>query len=132
MKLLVKFGDFFQDHPGITNVFEDEIRTTSAKPIHVKNRQISYAYSMEETLKKEVSDMLNMDISETSDSPYCSSIVIVPKKDGTNRFCIDFLLLKNQFIFDSEPMPNADEMFFKLAGHKFFSNFICQKDIVRL
>lgn len=69
---------------------------------------------MEETVNKEVSDMLNMNIIE-------SSVVIVPKKDGTNRFCIDFRLLNNQTIFDSEPMPDADEMFSKLAGHKFFS-----------
>lgn len=90
-----------------------------------KNRQIPY--SMEETVNKEVSDMLNMNIIESSDSPYCSPVVIVPKKDGTNRFCIDFRLLNNQTIFDSEPMPDADEMFSKLAGHKFFSKIDLSK-----
>ena len=40
--------------------------------------------------------MLQMKIIEHSDSPYCSPIVIVPKKDGTNRFCIEFRLLNNQ------------------------------------
>ncbi|XP_052692422.1 uncharacterized protein LOC128170699 isoform X2 [Crassostrea angulata] len=125
MKLLFKFDDVFQDSPGITSVLEHEIRTTSAKPIHVKNRQIPY--SMEETVNKEVSDMLKMNIIESSDSPYCSPVVIVPKKDGTNRFCIDFRLLNNQTIFDSEPMPDADEMFSKLAGHKFFSKIDLSK-----
>ncbi|XP_065939358.1 uncharacterized protein [Magallana gigas] len=124
MKLLLKFDDVFQDRSGITSVLEHEIRTTSAKPIHVKNRQIPY--SMEETVNKEVSDMLKMNIIESSDL-YCSPVVIVPKKDGTNRFCIDFRLLNNQTIFDSEPMPDADEMFSKLAGHTFFSKIDLSK-----
>lgn len=43
------------------------------------------------------------------------------KKDNTNRFCIDFRSLNKYTVFDAEPMPNPEDMFSKLAGHKYFS-----------
>jgi hypothetical protein len=60
-------------------------------------------------------------ILQTSTSPYSSPIVIVKKKDNTNRFCIDFRALSSQTMLDAEPMPTAEEMFAKLAGYKYFS-----------
>nr|XP_022307941.1 uncharacterized protein LOC111113940 [Crassostrea virginica] len=125
LALLNRYADVLQDKPGTTDVLEHDIRTVSDKPVHVKNRQIPY--SLEETVNKEVNDMLQMNIIEHSDSPYCSPVVIVPKKDGTNRFCIDFRLLSNQTVFDSEPMPDANEMFSKLAGHRCFSKIDLSK-----
>lgn len=75
---------------------------------------------MEEIVNKEVSDMLKMNIIEFFDFLYCLLVVIVFKKDGINRFCIDFCLLNNQIIFDLELMLDVDEMFFKFVGYKFF------------
>ena len=73
--------------------------------------------------------MLQMNIIKHSDSPYCSPILIVPQKYGINRFCIDLRLLNNQTVFDLEPMPDANEIFSKLAGHRYFSNIDLQRDI---
>ena len=123
--LLQNFDDVLQSKPGITNVLEHDIRMVNEKPVQVKNRQIPY--KMEESINKEVSEMLKMNIIEPSESPFCSPVVIVPKKDGTNRFCVDYRLLNSQTIFDSEPMPDSDEMFSKLAGHKFFSKIDLSK-----
>lgn len=121
MGMVSKYGDVLQDKPGVTNVLEHDIRMVSEKPIYVKNRSIPF--SLKDTVNKEVNDMLKLEIIEPSESPFCSPIVIVPKKDGTNRFCIDFRLLKRlQTIFYSEPIPDADEMYPKPAGHKYFSN----------
>ena len=72
---------------------------------------------MEENINKEVSEMLKLNIIEPSESPFCSTVVIDPKKDSTNRFCVDYRLLYNQTVFDSEPIPDSEEMFSKLAGH---------------
>ncbi len=65
--------------------------------------------------------MLDADIIEESDSPYSSPVVLVKKKDNTYRFCIDFRILNKITIFDNEPMPEADDIFTKLAGDMFFS-----------
>lgn len=99
----------------------------SERPIYVKNRSIQF--SLEDTVNKEVNDMLKLEIIEPAESPFCSPIVIVPKKDGTNRFCIDFRLLNRQTIFDSEPVPDADEMNAKFAGHSTFPKLTCQRVI---
>lgn len=98
----------------------------SERPIYVKNRSIPF--SLEDTVNKEVNDMLKLEIIEPSESPFSSPIiVIVPKKDGTNRLCIDFRLLNRQTIFDSEPIPDADEMYAKFAGQKYFSKIDLSK-----
>lgn len=129
MGMVSKYGDVLVDKPGVTNVLEHDIRMVSEKPIYVKNRSIPF--SLEDTVNKEVNDMLKLEIIEPSKSPFCSPIVIVPKKDGTNRFCIDFRLLNRQTIFDSEPIPDADEMYSmpNLLDISTFPKLTCQRVI---
>ena len=45
--------------------------------------------AVRETLKGEISEMLKLRIIQESDSPYASSIVLVKKKDGSNRLCVE-------------------------------------------
>lgn len=71
--------------------------------------------------------MIQMGVIENSDSPCRFPIVMIKKKDGTNRCCIDFRLLNRITIFDAEPMPNAEEMFAKVSGHKYFSRLDLSK-----
>ena len=47
-----------------------------------------------ETIKGEIKEMIDLDIVEPSDSPYCS-VHVVKKKDNSNRFCIDFNALSS-------------------------------------
>ena len=95
------------------------------KPVQVKNRHIQHM--MEENIKTKLNNMMKMNFIDPSESSFCLQVVIVPKKDGTNRFCDDYRLLNSQTIFDSEPMPDSDVMFSKLAGHKFFSTIELSK-----
>lgn len=124
-ELLNDFPDVFSDKPGCTDLLEHEIRLSTDIPIRIKPYPIPY--SLISTVNDEVTKMLELNVIEPSSSPYCFPIVIVKKKDSTNRFCIDFRTLNSQTIFDAEPMPNADEMFSKLAGHKFFSRLDLSK-----
>ena len=64
--------------------------------------------------------MLEADIIEPSKSPYCTPVMIANKKDGSNKFCIDFRKLNFITKFDAEPMANADDIMAKLSGCKFF------------
>ena len=68
-----------------------------------------------------------MNIVEPSNSPYASPVVLVKKKDGTNRFCIDFRKINKLTIFDAEPLPNPDEIFSKLSKDQYFSKFDLSK-----
>jgi len=124
-ELIHSFPDVFSDRPGCTDLLEHDIKLSTETPIRMRPYPIPY--SMIDTVNTEVSKMLNLGVIQTSTSPYSSPIVIVKKKDNTNRFCIDFRALNSQTVFDAEPMPNAEEMFAKLAGYKYFSRIDLSK-----
>ena len=64
---------------------------------------------------------------EPSISPYSSPIVLVPKKDGSVRFCIDFRKLNKVTEFDAEPMPNMEEVINRMSGHSSIRKWIYVK-----
>lgn len=86
--LLCKYSDILTDAPGLTTLAKHEIRLTSEKP--VRSKPYPLPFTSRETVCEEVRKMLETGIIEPSTSPYTSPIVIVKKKDGSNRFRIDF------------------------------------------
>lgn len=70
-------------------------------------------------LKEEVKVMLDLDIIEPSRSECCSPVVLVPKKDGSLRFCVDFSKLNAVSAFDPYPMPRVDVLFERLGKAKY-------------
>ena len=86
--LLAKFPDVFTDLPGTTDIVEHEIVVTTDKPIRSKPYPVPF--SLKKDIKKEIDNMLKMDIIEHSNSPYSSPVVLVKKQDGSYRFCCDF------------------------------------------
>ena len=65
--------------------------------------------------------MLEMGAIRDSKSPFSSNVVIVRKKDGSIRFCIDYRKLNQHTIKDAYPIPRVDDTPHLLAGAKFFS-----------
>ena len=59
------------------------IDTGNSKPIKIPPRRLTYA-------KKEISKMLDDDVIEPSDSPWSAALLLVAKKDGSWRFCVDY------------------------------------------
>ena len=57
-----------------------------------------------------------------SKSPWCNAIVLVRKKDGTLRFCIDFRRLNARTKKDSFPLPRMQETMESMVGARFFSS----------
>ncbi len=72
-------------------------------------------------LKDELDIMLSMGVIEPSHSEWCSPIVLVPKKDGTLRFCTDFRQINSLSKVDPYPMPRIDEMVERLGRAKYLS-----------
>ena len=70
------------------DVFTDMPRETDDTPIRCKPYPLAYA--MREELRNKVASMLEMGVVRPSTSPYASPIVMVKKKDGSNRVCVDF------------------------------------------
>ena len=123
--LLEEFQDIFSDVPGRTNLVRHRIQLTSNVP--VRKRPYPVPYAMRQELDKEIDDMIRLGVIEPSTAAYASPMLLVRKSDGSNRPCVDFRDLNQITVFDAEPMPQADEIFAKLAGDKFFSKFDLSK-----
>lgn len=74
-----------------------------------------------EILKKQVKEWLENGIIHPSKSEYTSSVVIVPKKDGSDRVCVDFRQLNKIIVKDRFPMPLIDDCIDELAGARVYS-----------
>ena len=67
-------------------------------------------YSKRKDIQKEVESMNQMRVIEPSNSEFNAPVVLVKKKDGINRFCIDFRKLNAITKLDPEPMSNIEDL----------------------
>jgi len=72
------------------------------------------------TIDEHVEQMLQHDVIEPAASPWCSNVVMVKKKDGTMRFCIDYRRTNELIRKDKFPLPKADTCLDMLGGSRFF------------
>ncbi|KAJ8369966.1 hypothetical protein SKAU_G00099940 [Synaphobranchus kaupii] len=66
-------------------------------------------------VQQELAVMVEMGVIECSISEWCSPIFLVPKKDRTLRFCIDFSHVNAISKFDPYPMPRLDDLIERLG-----------------
>ena len=121
VSLLSHYSDVFSqgDHDiGRTNRVKHSIHTTCPAPIRQKPRRPPMGQRDE--IDKQINDMLARGIIQPSSSPWASPIVLVDKKDGTKRFCVDYRLLNQNTVKDSFPLPRIDESIDSLDGAKYF------------
>ena len=124
-KLLQSHEKVLTNLPGHTDVVKHKIELTSTQPVRGKSYPLPY--SVRDTIRKEVKDMLSLGVIQESSSPYSAPPVIVKKPDGSNRFCINYKALNAVTVFDSEPMPDPEEIFIKLNSMKYKSKFDLSK-----
>ena len=65
--------------------------------------------------------MLEQGVIKSSSSPWASPIVLVKKKDGKYRFCVDYRKLNQVTKKDAHPLPKIDDWLDALHGSKYFS-----------
>ena len=73
------------------------------------------------TVRQRVDDMLQHGVIQPSTSPWAAPIVLVKKKDGTTRFCVDYRKLKDVTRKDAYPLLRIDETRDAFAGAKVFT-----------
>ena len=113
-------ADILTTRPGVfSGNLMLEIPLTSDVPI--RRKMYNLPFSSKEVVEKEIQVMLDLEIIEPSKSPYSSPVVMVRKKDGSCRFCIDFRGLNKITVFDAEPIPNVEDLFVRLAHSRFFT-----------
>ncbi|KAI2647274.1 Retrovirus-related Pol polyprotein from transposon 17.6 [Labeo rohita] len=117
--LVGQFSDVFSHLPGQTNILHHEIRTSPG--VIVRQRPYRVPEARRQAIEEEVQQMLKLGVIEPSRSPWSSPIVMVPKPDGTLRFCNDFRKLNEVSEFDGYPMPRVDELLDRLGRARFIS-----------
>ena len=120
---LLQFVDLFpvpgSTLTGHTDAVEYTIDTGHNTPIRCAPHRISPPkIKQEETC---VAEMLAGGQIDPSDSPWSAPVVLVTKKDGGTRFCVDYRRLNLATVKDAYPLPHIDDTLDMLAGKQWFS-----------
>src|SRR6218665_441189 len=106
---------------GFTSVIQHEIDTQGEKPVRQALRR--QPLSMLPEIDRQVEDMLKQGIVEPSASEWESNVVMVKKKDGSMRFCVDYRQLNLKTRKDAHPLPLIRESLDTLGGARWYSTF---------
>ena len=104
---------------GYTEAVKHRIPVTSDVPVTQPYRRIPP--SQFEDVRQHIQELADKGVIQPSSSPYASPIVIVRKKDGSIRLCVDYRKLNAVTRKDAFPLPRIDESLDAIGGASFFS-----------
>lgn len=90
--------------------------------IPITYRPYRLPYSEREKVREIVQDLLDNDVIQESHSPYASPILLVRKKNGETRLCVDYRALNRKTLKDKYPLPRIDDLLDRLKGCQYFSS----------
>ncbi|XP_061374816.1 uncharacterized protein LOC133317039 [Gastrolobium bilobum] len=121
-QLLAEFDDIFQQPQGLPphrrHDHAIELKPGSAVPNIRPYRYPHYQKSLIESL---VSELLTARMIRPSISPYSSPVILVRKKDGSWRVCMDYRALNKLIVPDKFPIPVIEELLDELGGSSIYS-----------
>ncbi|XP_076031946.1 uncharacterized protein LOC143019850 [Oratosquilla oratoria] len=123
--LLSKYQEVFRDTPGKTDLILHDVDVGDAKPI----KQAQYRVNPQRAaiIRKEIDYMLAHGLITPAQSEWSSPVILVPKADGTQRFCVDFRRVNTVTKRDSYPLPRLEECIDRVGG----AHFITKLDLLR-
>lgn len=104
---------------GLTTLVEHEILTDSPP---IKQRYYPVSPHRQAIIDEELQKMLDSDVIEPSKSGWSSPVILVPKKDGTYRFCVDYRRLNSVTKKDAYPIPYVSAILDSLRNSKYLSS----------
>lgn len=119
---LRKFSSLFSKYDGDfgrTSIIKHSINVENPMPVREPPRKVPHLLQSE--YDQAVDSTLEKNIIEPSTSLWASGVVLVKKKDGTTRFCIDYRRLNQVTIKYAYPLPRIDDSLNQLSGTEWFS-----------
>ena len=118
---LIEFQDVFSQElvAGNCEILKHKIEVTDFKPIKQAPRRVPIHLKAE--VNKIIEEMKSQGVIEESKSPWISPVVMVKKKDGSLRFCVDYRKLNSVTVKDSYPLPRIEDILDQLSGNSWFS-----------
>jgi hypothetical protein len=108
-QILDEFAPIFnaQHSPSTTPTVRHTIRLKDDSTFRI--RPYRYSDEKKETIYQQIEKMLADRIIEPSTSEFAPPIVVVKKKDGQPRFCVDYRRLNSQTVDEATPLPRIQE-----------------------
>ncbi|PNX98954.1 retrotransposon-related protein, partial [Trifolium pratense] len=120
--LLLQFPTLFHEPKHLPPSRPSDHRITllpNSKPVNV--RPYRYPYFQKNEIERQIHTMLSTNLIQPSRSSFSSPVLLVKKKDGSWRFCVDYRALNSLTLRDRFPMPTIDELLDELGGASWFS-----------
>lgn len=121
MSILKQFKHCFASslkNLGCTDVTQMTIELNSQRPIVYRPYRLSH--HEREKVQSMLGEMLEAGIVRESVSEYASPIILVRKKDGSFRMCVDYRMLNSATVKERYPMPIIDDEIARLSGQACF------------
>lgn len=122
LKLLSEFPAIFDQSRKAGSRVNVKHRVITGDHLPISQRAYRVSPAERRIIQKEVEKMLDRDVIQPSESPWSSPVVLVKKKDGSWRFCVDYRRLNKITKKDAYPLPRIDDTLDSLKGAKFFSS----------
>eukprot|EP00731_Ephydatia_muelleri_P000008 Em0001g8a len=120
--MLLGFHNAFslsEEERGETDLIQMTIDTGTTQPRKSPLRRMPLAVRAE--VARQVEKMQEMGVVTPSSSPWSSPVVLVRKKDGAHRFCVDYRGLNEVTKADGFPLPRVDDLLDQLGLSRYFS-----------
>ena len=121
---MTQYMDVFSQGPldmGRSDMVMHEIDTGDNRPVRQALRPQPLA--MEKEIDKNLQEMIDLGLVCPSLSDWSANVVMVRKRDGTLRFCVDYRKLNERTFKDVYPLPRIDTCMDTLAGAAWYSTF---------
>ena len=105
---------------GCTDAVQHQINLLDDSPFKERFRRIPP--HMFEEVREHIQQLLSIGVIQPSSSPWASNLVLVRKKDGSLRMCIDYRKLNQRTKRDSYALPTIEELLDTLGGATWFSS----------
>ncbi|CAK1599244.1 unnamed protein product [Parnassius mnemosyne] len=122
LEILTKYSDFFLSGTATTTVKDSEmhIKLTTDVPVYYRPYKLSHGEKLK--VRTIVKDLLDKGIIRESDSEYASPILLVKKKDGSDRMVVDYRALNRITVKTRYPLPLINDYIDRLGNGRWFSS----------